>query len=77
MDRTGTDAHYRRLARHLDTLPGGFPATDTGVHLRILRRLFTPEEASLAVTSPLCRNRRASSPAGRGLTSTRRSRSSR
>jgi len=49
MDRTGTDAHYRRLARHLDTLPGGFPATDTGVHLRILRRLFTPEEASLAV----------------------------
>ncbi len=40
---------YERLARHLDDLPGGFPPTDSGVELRILRRLFTPEEASLAV----------------------------
>ncbi|GAB4255552.1 MAG: 4Fe-4S binding protein [Deferrisomatales bacterium] len=40
---------YRRLARHLDELPGGFPPTDSGVELRILRRLFTEEEAELAV----------------------------
>ena len=40
---------YQNLARHLDDLPGGFPATDSGVELRILRRLFTPEEAALAV----------------------------
>ncbi len=40
---------YRRLARHLDNLPGGFPPTDSGVELRILKRLFTPQEAELAL----------------------------
>jgi len=40
---------YKKLAQHLDNLPGGFPPTKTGVELRILRRLFTPEEAELAV----------------------------
>jgi len=40
---------YQRLARHLDNLPAGFPATATGVELRILRRLFAPEEAELAL----------------------------
>ena len=40
---------YQALSRHLDDLPGGFPATDSGVELRVLRRLFTPEEAALAV----------------------------
>ena len=40
---------YRELAQHLDDLPGGFPSTETGVELRILRRLFTPEEAELAI----------------------------
>lgn len=49
MSNDPTEAVYRRLARHLDDLPGGFPATDSGVELRILRRLFTPEEASLAI----------------------------
>jgi ferredoxin len=40
---------YKRLARHLDNLPGGFPATESGVELRILRRLFSETEAGLAV----------------------------
>jgi len=40
---------YQELARHLDDLPGGFPPTESGVELRILRRLFTPEEAELAL----------------------------
>jgi ferredoxin len=40
---------YRRLARHLDDLPAGFPPTDSGVELRILQRLFTPEEAAVAL----------------------------
>jgi len=40
---------YQQLARHLDDLPAGFPATESGVELRILRRLFTPEEARLAL----------------------------
>jgi NAD-dependent dihydropyrimidine dehydrogenase PreA subunit len=40
---------YHKLAKHLDNLPGGFPPTESGVELRILRRLFTPEEAELAL----------------------------
>lgn len=40
---------YERLARFLDDLPSGFPTTESGVELRILRRLFTPEEAELAL----------------------------
>lgn len=40
---------YKKLAGHLDRLPGGFPETESGVELRILRRLFSPEEAELAV----------------------------
>ncbi len=40
---------YKKLARHLDNLPGGFPPTDSGVELRILKRLFTEEEAELAI----------------------------
>ncbi len=39
---------YRRLAEHLDRLPGGFAPSDTGAELRLLRRLFSPEEAELA-----------------------------
>jgi Pyruvate/2-oxoacid:ferredoxin oxidoreductase delta subunit len=44
-----SDTVYRRLARHLDRLPGGFPPTPSGVELRILRRLFTEAEAELAL----------------------------
>jgi len=40
---------YERLAQHLDKLPGGFPPSDSGVELRLLKRLFTPKEAKLAV----------------------------
>jgi Na+-translocating ferredoxin:NAD+ oxidoreductase RNF subunit RnfB len=39
---------YTRLREHLDSLPAGFPPTESGVELRILKRLFTPEEAELA-----------------------------
>jgi NAD-dependent dihydropyrimidine dehydrogenase PreA subunit len=40
---------YKKLAEHLDNLPGGFPHTPSGVEIRILHRLFTPDEAKLAV----------------------------
>jgi Na+-translocating ferredoxin:NAD+ oxidoreductase subunit B len=40
---------YERLAQHLDTLPAGFQRTASGVELRILRRLFTDEDAELAL----------------------------
>jgi electron transport complex protein RnfB len=40
---------YERLAEHLDNLPGSFPATEEGIELRILQRLFTPDQAALAL----------------------------
>jgi NAD-dependent dihydropyrimidine dehydrogenase PreA subunit len=40
---------YERLRGFLDTLPTGFPTTPTGVELRILKKLFTPEEAELTM----------------------------
>jgi len=40
---------YEKLAKHLDNLPGGFPRTESGVEMRILRRLFTPEDAEFAM----------------------------
>ena len=39
---------YRELARQLDALPNGFPATQSGVELRLLAKIFTLEEAGLA-----------------------------
>jgi len=39
---------YKQLAQELDNLPQGFPASDSGVELKILAKLFTPEEAALA-----------------------------
>ena len=43
---------YERLRVFLDTLPTGFPATPTGIELRILKKLFTPEEAELTMSLP-------------------------
>ncbi|HEY1206342.1 MAG: 4Fe-4S dicluster domain-containing protein [Bryobacteraceae bacterium] len=40
---------YRRLQQHLNRAPVGFPATASGVELRILQRLFTPDDAEIAL----------------------------
>ncbi|MFW9878306.1 MAG: DUF362 domain-containing protein [Candidatus Thorarchaeota archaeon] len=40
---------FRKLQEHLDSLPVGFPATQTGVEIRILKHLFTPEDAEVAL----------------------------
>jgi NAD-dependent dihydropyrimidine dehydrogenase PreA subunit len=40
---------YVRLQEFLDELPGGFPSTDSGVEIKILKMLFTPEEARLTL----------------------------
>lgn len=40
---------YRRLQEHLDNMPVGFPATESGVELRLLEHLFTPQEAEMAL----------------------------
>ena len=41
---------YKKLALHLDNTPSGYPATESGVELRILKQLFTREEAELALS---------------------------
>jgi electron transport complex protein RnfB len=43
-----TEDPYRRLAERLDALPNGFPPTEDGAELRLLAKLFSPEEAALA-----------------------------
>ena len=43
------DRIYRDLQRHLDRQAIGFPATKSGAEIRILKRLFSPEEAKLAL----------------------------
>ncbi|MFX0081889.1 MAG: hypothetical protein ACFE94_09065 [Candidatus Hodarchaeota archaeon] len=40
---------YRRLQEHLDSMPVGYPATKSGVEIKILKHLFTPEEAEVAL----------------------------
>ena len=40
---------YRKLQQHLDKLPVGFPETESGVEIRILKYLFTPQEAAIAI----------------------------
>ncbi|MDD5232259.1 MAG: 4Fe-4S binding protein [Syntrophales bacterium] len=39
---------YERLRKHLDSLPTGFPKTESGVELKILKRIFSEEEAEMA-----------------------------
>lgn len=40
---------YKELAIYLDSLPAGFPPTKDGLELQILQKLFTTEEAELAL----------------------------
>jgi ferredoxin len=51
---------YRKLQEHIDAMPVGFPAAKSGVELRLLEHLFTPEEAEIALNlsalpEPICR----------------------
>jgi Fe-S-cluster-containing hydrogenase component 2 len=39
---------YKKLAKRLDAMPNGFPETESGVELKLLAKIFTPEEAALA-----------------------------
>lgn len=48
-----TEDIYRQLAQRLDAIPNGYPATQSGVELRLLAKMFTPEEAALAAVMRL------------------------
>ena len=38
---------YRKLATVLDTLPNGFPSTPEGLEIKLLKKVFTEDEAEL------------------------------
>ncbi len=44
-----TENLYRKLQQHLDRMPIPFPATASGVEIRLLKRLFSPAEAEIAL----------------------------
>jgi ferredoxin len=43
------DVVYHELRKQIDKMPVGIPPTDSGVEIRILKHLFTPEEAKIAL----------------------------
>lgn len=38
---------YKKLASVLDEMPNGFPSTDDGLEIRILQKIFDPDEAEI------------------------------
>ena len=42
------DAIYLKLREEIDKMPCGMPKTESGVEIRLLKRLFSPEEAFIA-----------------------------
>jgi Pyruvate/2-oxoacid:ferredoxin oxidoreductase delta subunit len=44
-----SDEPYFKLRKFLDQFPIGFPQTDSGVEIKILKRLFSPEEAEITI----------------------------
>ncbi|MFW9817977.1 MAG: sigma 54-interacting transcriptional regulator, partial [Candidatus Thorarchaeota archaeon] len=46
--KTVDDEIYRQLQEHLDKMPIGFPRAESGSDIRLLKLLFTPEEAKIA-----------------------------
>ena len=41
------DTIYKKLSAVLDTLPNGFPSTVSGVEIKLLKRIFTPDQAEM------------------------------
>jgi len=41
--------YYRELQKHLDKMPVGYPATESGIEIKILKHLFTQEQAKIAL----------------------------
>ena len=67
MNQTAMDP-YQQLAQYLDTLPAGYPPTASGIEIALLEKLFTQEQAALALhlslvnASPSVVARRAGQP---------------
>ncbi len=48
-----SDAIYERLRKPLDCFPTSFPKTDSGIEIKLLKRLFAVEEAQISCCLPL------------------------
>ncbi|HEY95896.1 MAG TPA: 4Fe-4S binding protein [Dehalococcoidia bacterium] len=48
-DRKAEEAIYRNLQKHLDSKTLGYPTTKSGAEIRLLKHIFSPEEARLAM----------------------------
>ena len=53
MSSNSEDEVYRTLQVYLDSLPIDYPETKSGVELKILKHLFTPQEAEIALNLKL------------------------
>ena len=53
MSSESEDKVYRKLQKYLDSLPIDYPETESGVEIRILKHLFTPQEAEIALNLKL------------------------
>jgi len=40
---------YRKLQRHIDNMPVSFPESESGLDIKLLKHLFTPEEAKITL----------------------------
>lgn len=40
---------YEKLAQKLGSFPSGFPRTESGIEIRLLKKIFLPEEAALMI----------------------------
>ncbi len=43
------DSVYKNLAEKSDQIPNGFPATESGVELKLLQKIFSPKDAEIAL----------------------------
>ncbi len=44
-----SDDVYLKLREYLDKLPGSYPTTESGIEMKILKKLFTPEQATITL----------------------------
>jgi Fe-S-cluster-containing hydrogenase component 2 len=49
MNSHDQDTVYHALRKEIDKMPVGMPKTESGVEIRILKRLFTPKEAQICL----------------------------
>ncbi len=44
------DQIYTRLREHIDSMPAGYPATDSGAEIKMLKKFYTPLQAQIALS---------------------------